>query len=167
MHYQNLVFAAVVATSIASPVVQLNKREDKTWDENGNLKLTCMAFPYEFHFDESYHTDNLQVSKETVTLGTIKIDDIASKLYEVCHESGQCETNDIKMDGQLLSTDSAENIELTLGPDGSYPTWIRNGLVDALIAAVHAIAKCEDTTHKPTCPNPMVYCPGKLSLSTV
>lgn len=99
-----------------------------------------------------------------MTLGTIKIDDVAGKLAEACHESGQCETNDIEMDGQIISTDTVNNIKLTLGPDGAYPTWIRNGLLDALFAAVKEIAKCEDTTHKPTCPNPMVFCPCEFHL---
>lgn len=43
MRYQSLVLAATVATTIASPVVQLNKRDEKTWDDKGNLKLTCIT----------------------------------------------------------------------------------------------------------------------------
>jgi hypothetical protein len=60
-----------------------------------------------------------------------------------CHESGQCETNDIEMDGQLIEPGrggEVKDIKVILEPDGEYPTWIRNGLVDTLRAAVKAIA---------------------------
>ncbi|KAF2711938.1 hypothetical protein K504DRAFT_428853 [Pleomassaria siparia CBS 279.74] len=136
MRYSSIILASAIATSFASP---LAKRDEVTFDPNGNLKLTF--------------------SKETVTLGTITIDDVASQLGQACHESGQCETSEISIKGQLLSSSTVNNIVLTLGPSGAYPTWIRNGLLDSMYAAVKAIAKCEETTHTSTCANPMVYCP--------
>jgi hypothetical protein len=90
------------------------------------------------------------------------------RLVEICHESGQCETNDIELEGQLIAPGrggSVDNIKVILGPDGEYPTWIRNGLVDALRAAVKSISKCEDITHTNDCAGTtaMAYCPGKSS----
>ncbi|KAF9731758.1 hypothetical protein PMIN01_10775 [Paraphaeosphaeria minitans] len=142
MRGQTLILAATFATTFASPLTQLWKRE-KVYNEHGNLKLTS--------------------SKDTVALGDIKINDTKQKPNKACHDSGQCETNDIKMKGQLLSTDQANNIELTLGPDGSYPSDMRRKLLDALFAAVNGMAKCEKTKHKgsSSCPNPMVFCPAK------
>lgn len=140
MHYQSLILAAFAASTFANPIT-LKKRDEKTWDENGNIKLTF--------------------SEQTVTIGTIELDEIGAKLGEVCRESGQCQTNDITMEGQVLTKETAENIELTLGPAGAYPTWIRNGLLDGLMAAVKEIAKCEEITHDAPCPNPMVFCPNE------
>lgn len=79
----------------------------------------------------------------------------------VCHESGQCETNDIDLKSQLFSSETVTDIKVTVGPDGSYPTWIRNGLVDVLRASAKAVAKCEDGTYTNTCPGStaMAYCP--------
>lgn len=106
------------------------------------------------------------VSKQTVKIGTVKIDEIFEKLGEVCHESGQCETNDITIDGQLIQAGrggDVSDITVTLGPDGEYPTWIRNGLLDSLKAAVLSMAKCEDVTNIDDCSyaSAMAYCPRK------
>lgn len=103
------------------------------------------------------------VSKKTVNLGTIAIDKVFDALADACHpgvNNGVCETSDVKLEGQIVSKDSAVNIELTLGPEGDYPTWVRNGLLDALRAGVGEVAKCEDTISDPPCPNPMVFCPS-------
>jgi hypothetical protein len=56
---------------------------------------------------------------------------------------------------------SVDDITVHVDPSGAYPTWIHNGLIDGLSAAVKAIAKCEDVTNTPTCPNPAVYCPAE------
>lgn len=42
--------------------------------------------------------------------------------------------------------------EMTLGPSGSYPTWIRNGLLDVLVAAADSMKKCEDVEYDDPCP---------------
>jgi hypothetical protein len=72
----------------------------------------------------------LEVSKETVKLGDVKIEDMFDKLIGACHESGQCETNDITFDGWWqesgLNGDMGP-IVVTMDPSGTYPTWIRNG----------------------------------------
>lgn len=59
---------------------------------------------------------------------------------------------------------SVKDETLTIEPSGSYPIWIHNGLIDALSAAVKVIAKCEDVTNTPTCPNTIAFCPGKSLL---
>ncbi|KAF2245815.1 hypothetical protein BU26DRAFT_488467 [Trematosphaeria pertusa] len=141
MQYQTLALAALLACATALPSLQ--KRDQQTWDENGNLKLTF--------------------SKDTVMLGDVTIDDIFAKLGEVCHESGQCETNDIELDGIIWSSNDQTEIKVTLGPDGEYPTWIRNGLLDGLKAAVQTVAKCEETTYHNSCGFSPYYCPAKDS----
>lgn len=87
-------------------------------------------------------------------IGDVKLADMFSKLYEVCHESGQCETTDQTFDG-WWQADGANGdmgpITVTMTPEGAYPTWIRNGLVDALKAAVVAGAKCGDSINTQLC----------------
>lgn len=46
MLINNLAFSALLATAAASAIpaikaAPLNKRSEVTWDQNGNLKLTC------------------------------------------------------------------------------------------------------------------------------
>ncbi|KAF2847365.1 hypothetical protein T440DRAFT_471078 [Plenodomus tracheiphilus IPT5] len=67
------------------------------------------------------------------------------------------------MNSMLFTASTATALKVTLGPDGTYPTWIRNGLIDALAAAVKTIAKCEDGTYTNTCPGTtaMAWCPRK------
>ena len=86
----------------------------------------------------------------------------------ICHESGQCETNEIELEGRLTTPDSINEIKVTLGPDGSYPTWIRNGLVDILALAVKEVAQCETGTYTNKCfgTTAMAYCPQKKSKYT-
>lgn len=74
-----------------------------------------------------------------------------------------CDTGDISLDGQLIAAGNGEvdDITVTIHPSGSYPTWIHNGLLDALRGAVKAVADCKDVTHKSDCPNPAVYCPSE------
>lgn len=67
----------------------------------------------------------------------------------ICHETGLCETNDIEFKGRYLENRYGKNeeIKVTLEPHGAYPEWIRNGLVETLMAAVKKGAKCEDVCH--------------------
>lgn len=107
---------------------------------------------------------NRPVSDETVKLGTISIDEIIKKLAAACSTQGQCDTSPIDIRGELVQPGYGSSVEgetLTITPSGSYPTWIHNGLIEALSAAVKATATCKDVTNTPTCPNPMAYCPGK------
>lgn len=104
------------------------------------------------------------VSDETVKLGTVKIDDIIGGLAKACSTQGQCDTSTIDFKGQLVAAglgSEVDDITVSVEPSGAYPTWIHNGLIDGLAAAVKAVAECEDITNTPTCPNPAVYCPAK------
>jgi hypothetical protein len=82
-------------------------------------------------------------------------------IIPICHTSGQCETNDIELTGQLFKSESVDDIKVTLGPSGEYPTWIHNGLLDALAAAAKTVAKCESGTYTNRCfgSTAMAYCP--------
>lgn len=83
----------------------------------------------------------------------------------ICHESGQCETNPIELSGTLTKPSRIDTLKIKLGPDGSYPTWIRNGLVDILALAAKEVAKCEEVTYTNHCfgTTAMAYCPQKKS----
>lgn len=82
--------------------------------------------------------------------------------FEVCHERGLCDTGDFDLEGQLIwpgRDGGVDGITITVHPSGEYASWAHNALHDALRAAVHQIAECEDVTNTPTCGNPMSYCP--------
>jgi hypothetical protein len=70
------------------------------------------------------------VSRETVKLGDVDINAMFDALTGACHESGQCETNDITFDGWWQESGlngEMGPIVVTMDPSGTYPTWIRNG----------------------------------------
>ncbi|KAI1378717.1 hypothetical protein F4677DRAFT_465844 [Hypoxylon crocopeplum] len=142
MRYQSLSLAAVVFTCVSAIPSQIAKRD---WinDNNGNLKI--------------------YFSEDKIRLGTVGIDEIIQNISEKCSTVGTCDTGDISLDGQLIAAGNGavDDITVTIHPSGSYPTWIHNGLIDALHAAVKAVADCQDVTHKSDCPNPAVYCPTK------
>jgi len=104
------------------------------------------------------------VSKETVNIGALNIDEIHDTLASVCHENGQCETNPVVKKARSIhgQTDQKDLI-ITLSPDGEYPTWIRNALVDMLFAAGKAAMKCENGQYTDMCPGvtAMAYCPQR------
>ncbi|KAI0531554.1 hypothetical protein GGR58DRAFT_524417 [Xylaria digitata] len=58
----------------------------------------------------------------------------------------------------------SDYITVVVNPSGSYPTWIHDGLIDALRAAVKAVADCKDVSQTLLCtnPNPMLYCPPQV-----
>lgn len=90
------------------------------------------------------------------------IDRVMKSMTEACHTEGQCETSPIEIKGfQKVSSDSVVDETLTLNPIGAYPTWIRNGLRDALGAAVKAVAKCKKVVHSQNCGFSAFYCPRK------
>lgn len=97
-------------------------------------------------------------------VGDISLDDIFDKLGDACNEN-LCETNDITIKGQIHSSDTTDNIELTLGPTGSYKDDLRDDLFDAWKAVVKEIAKCEEVTNDPPCPNPQVFCPSEFHVA--
>lgn len=72
------------------------------------------------------------------------------------------------MKTQLFSSETVNDLTVTIGPDGEYPTWIRNGLLDALGAAARTVAKCTSGTYTNTCPGTtaMAYCPRKQTKFT-
>ena len=104
------------------------------------------------------------VSDQTVELGDIAIDKIIDELAKACSTQGQCDTSSIEIKGSWIPQGWGDTVgeTLTVNPSGSYPTWIHNGLIDALHAAVKEIATCKDVTHQSPCPNPMAYCPCKF-----
>ncbi|KAF2466174.1 uncharacterized protein BDR25DRAFT_306336 [Lindgomyces ingoldianus] len=143
MRYQSIILAAATVASVSARAhMPLSKREEVN-DPNGNIKITF--------------------SDETVKLGTITIETIIDALAKACSTQGQCDTSALEFKGQLVEsgTGSVTDETLTVDPSGAYPTWIHNGLIDSLYAAVKAIAKCEDVTNTPTCGFSAYYCPSK------
>ncbi|CAI6339862.1 unnamed protein product [Periconia digitata] len=101
--------------------------------------------------------------KESMTIADIELDDIFQSLRDACHPTGNCETNDIELKGQLIgkgTTTNVKNVELTLSPHGLYRESHREDLLDLLEYAVRQVAECEEYTHKSPCPNPAVFCPS-------
>ncbi|KAL4732971.1 hypothetical protein BDV11DRAFT_214583 [Aspergillus similis] len=136
---------------------------------NGNLESphsSCIIPPVYEAPDSPGPKGNIRLtfSDETINIGTIKIGDITDKLNKVCSTQGQCDTNPFTLNGQLVEPGlggSVNNLILTVNPSGAYPTWIHNGLIDTLYAAVTTLADCYEVTNTPTCPSPMTYCPSK------
>lgn len=124
--------------------------------------------PFIPEFQKSNFSTPPSVSRETVQIGTVTTDEIIGTVAPICHESGQCETNPLEMKSQLFTSESVTNLIITISPDGEYPTWIRNGLLDALGAAAKTVAKCEDGTYTNTCPGvtAMAYCPRRKTQFT-
>jgi hypothetical protein len=105
-----------------------------------------------------------KVSDQTIKLGTISIDTIVDNLAAACSTQGQCDTSAINLKGQLVAAGTGAEVDdetLTVNPSGDYPTWIHNGLLDALRAAVKAVAVCQDVTNTPNCGFSPYYCPCK------
>ena len=105
------------------------------------------------------------VSDQTIKLGTIATSQIIDSLYAACSDNGPCDTSAIEIKGQLIDAGRDGNVDdetLTINPSGDYPTWIHNGLLETLKAAIQVVAVCEDVTHESGCPySPMAYCPRK------
>lgn len=91
------------------------------------------------------------------------MDEIHGSLAGACHEEGLCETSPIELKAQRVKGTKVSNIKITLNPDGSYPTWIRNGLVDTLYAAAKHISVCTPGSFVDSCPGvtAMAYCPRR------
>ena len=77
----------------------------------------------------------LTFSNETITITETTTDAIIEKIAEACFIEGQCKTPPI----------SFHNIDIH--PSGNYPTWIRNGLIDALRAGVKTVSSCTEETN--------------------
>jgi hypothetical protein len=149
---------AATATAGVVPAIKydaLTKRSETTWDPKGNIKLTCKQFSAPL---PSTILIICLVSRETVQVGSLTTDEIMAAVIPICHESGQCETNSIELTSYLTRNRGVDEIKVTLGPDGEYPTWIRNGLVDLLALAVKQVAKCEQVSYMPICHG----APGKV-----
>ncbi|KAI0379048.1 hypothetical protein F5Y04DRAFT_283135 [Hypomontagnella monticulosa] len=98
-------------------------------------------------------------SDDRINLGSIQIDQVLDSLYDKCSEGGMCDTGDITLPGELLSGGDVESVTATIRPSGNYHTWIRNGLLEAVRAAVTRAADCSNVTHEDRCPDARSYCP--------
>jgi hypothetical protein len=91
------------------------------------------------------------VSKNSVKVGDLTLDMIMGDMGAACHGEGNCETTDIEKKSILWGKDSQKEWKVTLSPTGTYVSWIRNGLLDALGAAVKEVVKCESGTYTNKC----------------
>ena len=141
-------------------------RRDWVSNSKGNLIITCKSPPQS---KRSPYLTTIPVSDQTVKLGTIPISVIMSSMGSACSTQGLCDTTPIDITGyQLIDGGLGGSVydeTLTITPSGDYPTWIHNGLLEALQAAIGAAKKCSQVTNTPTCPDPESYCPGKSAPS--
>ena len=122
-----------------------------------------MRFPYQSTLELrlAHSLTTISVSDKTVKLGAIPISVVMSNVDKACGDNGLCQTNPIDITGELVDSNDVYDEILTIMPNGDYPTWIHNGLWDALNAAIKAVANCSTVTHDPVCPDPEAYCPSK------
>ncbi|KAI0397648.1 hypothetical protein F5Y17DRAFT_414061 [Xylariaceae sp. FL0594] len=150
MRSQAFTLLAVAISSACSTAIptRVAKRDDpRNWNRKGGGGNTNIIF-----------------SDDTIRLGTVTIDNIMDKLVERCHDEGLCDTGSIDLQGQLIDPGAGgevDDITVTVEPSGAYQEPLHNALLDALRAAVHFMAKCEDVTNTPTCPSTMTYCPSE------
>jgi len=144
MLYQDLaVFATLATISSALP----NQKAKRDWinDANGNLHILF--------------------SDATLQIGTTPLQKIIDTLTTSCSTTGLCDTDPVDITGyQLVDAglgSSVYDITVTVNPSGDYPTWIHEGLGEALGAAIAAAAQCADVTNTPTCPSAESYCPAQ------
>jgi hypothetical protein len=126
-----------------------------------NLKVTCKSPP---NSKRAHYLTIIPVSDQTIKLGTIKISDIMSKMADACGDEGQCVTNPVSIDGELVWPGLGGEVDgetLTITPSGDYPSGMQGNLLAALNAAIGAAVNCTQVVNTPTCPNPESYCPGK------
>ncbi|KAF2111832.1 hypothetical protein BDV96DRAFT_634595 [Lophiotrema nucula] len=135
IHFLIPSLAAVGAAFPTIPLPNIFRRDDNLCPalSVGDASATC----------NSNGNINIFFGKDSVNLGDRIIDDIHNQLASVCHEHGSCDTNDVIFTTAAWAQRDYEPGTITIQPDGEYPTWIRNGLLDTLMAAVKAIAKCE------------------------
>jgi hypothetical protein len=158
MQSQYLAFLACVLAIQASARPSEIARRDWVSNSKGNLIVTCKSTP-KLRLVQNLTT--IPVSDQTVKLGTIPISVIMSKVDNACSDNGLCQTNAIEVSGQLVESSDVYDETLTITPNGDYPTWIHNGLWEALNAAINAVAKFSKVTNDPVCPDPEAYCPSK------
>lgn len=103
-------------------------------------------------------------------MGDLEIDEMFDKFLDVCHDSSMCETTDIEFDSWWMEPGMDANfgpIKVIMGPHGLYPTWIRNGLVYTLKAALKAGARCGEVTNWQTCHGGDKGCHSKSRLQVI
>ncbi|KAI1359127.1 hypothetical protein F5Y08DRAFT_344973 [Xylaria arbuscula] len=102
-------------------------------------------------------------SDEKTNMGTVSVQDIMDILNGACSETGNCDTNEGDVDGQIIDGGRGGevlDITVTVTPGGAFPTWIHNGLLETLHAALDAAAECEEVTHTDDCVGTgLAYCP--------
>lgn len=85
------------------------------------------------------------------------------QLGNACHTTGLCDTSPLTISGTIEDegySGSSDEV-LTLTPSGDYPSWIHNGLMDSLSAAINAAQNCSSYTHQDNCGYSAYYCPCK------
>ncbi|CAG8961308.1 hypothetical protein HYFRA_00013769 [Hymenoscyphus fraxineus] len=91
-------------------------------------------------------------SDQTVPLGTAPVNTVFDAFAKTCATSGLCNTSPVDITGYSLwsqgrNPSSNTGITITIVPGGVYPTWVHNGLLDGLKAAVQKAAVCKDVTY--------------------
>ncbi|MCJ1311382.1 hypothetical protein MMC25_005053 [Agyrium rufum] len=99
-------------------------------------------------------------SDDTINLGSITIDDIMGSMYTACGSYGTCDTNPTTMTGEIItSKGNLDGETITLNPSGDYPTWLNNGILQALQAGITAAATSANMSYEVPCASYESYCP--------
>ncbi|KAL1959284.1 hypothetical protein VTO42DRAFT_2471 [Malbranchea cinnamomea] len=170
MRFQQLAAFSVAFTAASALPSSLRTRQgDQMMGERVDPNDPSVKEGGVQHSDDVQGNLNVIFSDDVVNIGTVTIDSIKERLTDVCSTKGQCFSNAFELEGQIHEPGlggKTQTISVIVKPEGEYPTWIRNGLLDALIASVKAVIKCREVTTTPTCANPMAYCPSRPFTTT-
>jgi hypothetical protein len=150
MRCQNslLISSMLTVLSSALPTDDVETGLKPRDEPNGNLLVTSMSW----NIQDRCLLLTILVHDKTVPIGTAPVDVVFGNFADSCSVNGKCATSDIEINDYNLWSEgrnpsSNTQITITVTPDGSYPTWIHNGLLDALKATLDKIKKCNQVTY--------------------
>jgi hypothetical protein len=90
----------------------------------------------------------LVFSDEMIKIGSVQIREIIHELPIACSTSGMCNTSPLTFKGRYVTGKVGTGLEVKVKPSRAYKTWIHNGLIDMLEAAVKKISQCKESYEK-------------------
>jgi hypothetical protein len=113
------VFSTLLLSSLANAGVMLKQRDDAgptvwTSPDGGNMKV--------------------RFGDDKVYVGSCTAESVIKTLYDNCYDEGFCNSKSWTM--QCEEGDATTHTITLTAPEGQYQPWVKNGLVEALTAAV-------------------------------
>ena len=159
MHYKLPPILAIATLASASPLRTTSDASTLTprytYSTTGNLNILCklplLCYPrHTFLLELSLIL--YKVSDTTVSIGTLSVSDVLGTLSAACGSSGLCELTPSAVQSKYLTSETTYQVDdIQLTPGGDYQVWIRDGLLEALTAAIEAVAVCTKHTFYPNC----------------